>query len=488
MRKKPWLLITQEELEVDKVAQQEEKDESASSSASLLRQVKTLIDESKQNKDDTAVDEQKKEDEEQLEDDQSANIEETGNEPEDTDEDSENMTNAEGGEDTLGVGSESIIESVEIFMALEENVDLMVAHSRIDNVNYTQEDWRTLLEKSGAFLKNVGVPVSTFLIKKIGAGLVAASTMAAKGVYYSFKALAKAVDQSVNSYRRLHKKIDSIEQSLKLIEEESIEKVTNGLMYEKQSVVNSIFSGTRFNPAESLKNYNLFVKNYVQNNTGQLRVEVNRINGLLGQIMTSRINNPQQLMRTNDFSKGLVRKDLAGYAPPNDLLDTYVSEILLPGNVRYACYLPKEDIETVEDFYLAYKHTDFFFAKEFVNFTGFSKVPYATTKEVKEMLGLIKEAVQQGETQLKTLASMLSLKNSLNAKIKAALTYAQAKVTQEKSVLTVLQFFNLKLYLIKEGFVRTNIEVELQNRKILFSYVRYLEASLLQLADQSRKM
>jgi hypothetical protein len=101
------------------------------------------------------------------------------------------------------------------------------------------------------------------------------------------------------------------------------------------------------------------------------------------------------------------------------------------------------------------------------------------------MLKEIKEIQIWGDGYLKNLKELTGYKKLIEYNLRSMAQKLTAKVTASKQEVQAIEYINLKIYFFQKCFIRDMVDIERTNRRILLSYVRYMEASVLALAQTS---
>jgi hypothetical protein len=399
---------------------------------------------------------------------------------------SSNMINASGGEEDINVGQEHLIEAAQISMAIE------------DLFNAAQEDWKDNISSAGsatfkgisasaAFLKNIGVQYGEPLLKAIGKTALYAITMALKGFFYSTKALVKATDNSLNSYKKLYKRLIIIEETLALIEQSKIKDEKSPNFYQNKKVIFNISNQSEFKPFSTLKDYNVFLKDYVGLTTEKVQSDLTGIRILSSSLLSGKISKPEEIMQTNKASMGLIKGSVPGYQPNDDLLDVYHYSEPLPGHITLIAYLPKKDLTNSSDIYTSYHQSTFFYGYNLGQMKTPVKVPYLKLTEAKKLYQEVLDTTKQSEIILTQLKELKTVKDTVGLNLKGLLVRLTDKVNKTSLNSEIIQFISLKMYFIQKCYTRPMIEIDKQNRKILFNYCRYIESSLFDILENKKQ-
>jgi hypothetical protein len=398
---------------------------------------------------------------------------------------SSNMLNASGGEEDLNSGQEHLVEAAEISIILESLI------------KQSQEDWRDSvatygsatfkgISASAAFLKDIGVQYGTPLLKAIGKTALYSITMALKGLFYSTKGLIKATDNSLNSYKKLYQRLQTIEETLALIEQSKIKDEKSPNFYNNQKVIFNISNQAEFKPFYTLSEYRTFLNDYVAKTTDKVRSDLTGIRILSSSLLSGKISNPEEIMKTDNASKGLVKGPIKGYQPSSELVEVYSYPKLLPGHMTLIAYLPKKDLKDISDIYTAYHHSAFFFGYHLGQMMTASKVPYLNLSDAKMLYKEVLATAKQSEIILNQLKELKSFKDTIGLNLKGLLSRITDKINNTNINSTIIRFIALKMYFIQKCYTKNMIEIDKQNRKILFNYCRYIEASLFDILENKK--
>lgn len=488
-------IISTEDSEVDKVYDEEHNSEDSSNSSELSTQVKALIDENKE-KEETPEEEQaagdvqpedgqgtanQDADPEEVTEEEASETDEEAN-TDDSDDTAGDEADEEDGGNELNAASEMIMESFQIILAAESAVNLLSQRAAQEGIG---ESLKESSLQAAAYLKNAGIEYGPKIFKFLGKSIIFALGMTLKGLHKSTKALGIAVEDSRNSYIKLGQRVKNIEASLALLKEQGIEKVQPGSLYTKESVIRALYTGSEFKPQTALIGYKTFLKNYIGRNTERAEKSYYGLRQLFGRVALSEVNDMTSVMFEAPATQGLTQSAVPGYKAINADVEVYHYPQSLPGNLLFMAYLPKKDLETPEEVYTAYRSSRFFIGLNLNQAKGFGKVPYLNVSEVAAMLKEIKEIQIWGDGYLKNLKELTGYKKLIEYNLRSMAQKLTAKVTASKQEVQAIEYINLKIYFFQKCFIRDMVNIERTNRRILLSYVRYMEASVLALAQTS---
>ena len=443
--------MAREELNVDKVYDEENKYNSSDNSTDLETKVK-------ENLKDTETDE---EDENKSEEPSGDNVADTSS---DNDDDSDDTT------DDLDVAVECYkIAISDLYPSL-----------KLEDYDSGSTAILNKIKSGAVYLKDIGIEYGPTVLKALGTGLLVSITMALRGFIYATGFLVKTIDKAINSYSSFETKIAKLEQSLADIKKAKIIKVSTNEQYSSKTIIGHMLSG-KHTPVDSISIYEKFLINCISKTASKVESTNEGIKLLIGQAISERVKLTPNLINEIDAQIGLKKASVMGYKPDSDLVETYSYPVPLPGNLIYLAYLPKVNLEET-DIKEAYSNSAIFYGKDSSNISVVTKIDYATVEELTAILKTMSDICKWGKQHTVSLKSILSSRNGIKYSIKGFLNSLIKRATKNKDTDMLSKIIFLKLNFLDNCYIRSTDDTENITRKVLSNYLAYCQASLLELS------
>ncbi len=446
-----------EELEVEKVYNEEKTYMNDSNTDDLEKIVKQNIEDTKEDKD----------------------IEPNTDEP------------AADSDPDLSEAMENYYESIHISMSLENT---SIAIEEIPEFIKTGASATGELMKEGAmsagkgllagavYLKDLGVQYGPDIIKAIGKAALYTIEMILKGLFKGTKALINMSEKSIHSYKSFDSKAEKLKESIAALKKANKTKVTTGNKYTKETIIKHLIIDHKVKPIESIKVYQFFVRDYLMRSSRKIEEVIAGIRILIGKTSYEGYKQPTKYMGEKEASSGLVKKEVSGYEPDSEFVDSYVYPHTLPGNTLLLAYLPKSELTDMEEVYEAYTNSQIFLGKNMKTMSSIPPTEYGTLEEINSLLGEIQLLCKLGMQYAATFKHIEKQRNSIKYSLKGLIDLLLKKKDKHKIDSRMTEAISLKAMFIDKCYIGSMIDVEDYTRLVIRSYIDYCQASLLELS------
>ena len=329
-----------------------------------------------------------------------------------------------------------------------------------------------------AYLASTGLEYGTIVAKHVAKGVAIALDHTFKAAVAGGKAIAAYVKKRMESFERFKSRFeefDKVLQKLKPVASDPPE----GLLCKKDALLQDIISGTSASPLDNLNVFKNFFSHIVEevkagyvNSAGQLKM-------LIGKAMSSTITPPVVYMHDKLQVKGFVNKELSGYKPAEEGIDSYVYNKLLPGNIAMVVQIPSDKIKDGLTLIKLNQASKMLLAVDDKAKPPVLQIPYLSFQGLEKFSKGLMEIADAGIQQMKLYGDIDSVRNKLEHSVKAYAKHlfdSKEEVTVENSL---VDYVSAKFAFMDHTY--------LAGLMAIHSYtVQYLEACLTFAKDNAK--
>ena len=383
-------------------------------------------------------------------------------------------------EDDISRAMESYHEAIQVSMAIE---DLSVASEEIPEfiTNGAKVAGNVALD-AAVFLKDIGFKYAPPLIKAVGKATLFSIEKTLKGLFYGTKALIRISEKSIHSYKSFDSKGEKLKKSIALLKAAKKTTVTTGKKYAKEKTIANMSIDSHTKPLETIKVYSEFMSKYVLGASGRIDSSVTSIKLLIGRAGYGGIKQPTKYIGEEKAIVGLSKRTISGYDPDSNNVDSYVYPKVLPGNTLLIAYVPKKDLVDMSDVYDAYTNSQIFLGKSFHGSNIPQTINYMSLSEVESLLKEIQSMCAMGTQYVATFKHIEKQRNSIKYSLKGLLNILARNTDKVKIDKSVTEAIYLKNMFIDKCFIGSMQDIEYNTRMTIRSYLDYCQDNLIELS------
>jgi hypothetical protein len=325
----------------------------------------------------------------------------------------------------------------------------------------------------------LGLTYGPDIVKALYKGVIYVFGKLARLLYVGTKTLAKYIERRVNAFSSLKKSIESLEKSLEIVGKNGD---LTGQQFTDKRVINSLKIGLNADFTANTKQLTTFLNGTILGIGRQVKNDIQAISYLIAASQSKLIKPPIDLFVVKPFLNGMKQDDLAGYE--NDELSTVGYKCLeaLPSDVVLMAFLPRQDLDGIEQLVKAYNESKLFLGMDLQNFKSVSSVDYMTPEQLKLFLKELKNLCDACITHERFYTDIMVSKKQLKFGFKNYLTRlvgSDRKVTVKESL---VEYVFLKAMFIDKVYLVGSMDVHDYCAKIINYGISFAEAHVKKLS------
>ena len=367
------------------------------------------------------------------------------------------------------VGLESFLNNH--VLALEEFVSL-------ENDFYSSHHYTSKLVDAFKRVKDIGFKYGPILLKHVYKGVVGALNLVFKTLVNSTVLISKLSAQYRHSYEDHKERIAELKKAVELINEGLVDPPDNNDRYGNGVIIKKLASRNSvdfLSLANEVLKFNTVVFDF------SMKEMTNNVNGTLALIqmaMSSNVKAPSGLMTESTAMPGLVSKRIPGYDFSDAYVESYVHNVVLPGNILFIGHFPKKALTSREDILEAYKDAKVFMGYDEEHSISDESVEYLGIEDISNYLNILDQLCDIGLKENEKLDRILKIKRNIKIKLSLYLKYlaaAKEKVSIEDSL---AEYIGLKIKYFDNVYIKGSNAVYEYNTHYIANSLTYLTACL----------
>ncbi len=294
-----------------------------------------------------------------------------------------------------------------------------------------------------------GVTHGPDLLKKAYKGVIRAFDAIASGLIVSINFVNSYLERRSRSLDKLSSSIDALQQAVSSIEDMSS---LQDEQFTTAEVINGLKISNSVDFVSNIKVLETCVVKVVNGIDAKIRNDTIGTSHLIAQSGAFRTQ-PDVLMAVGPFSTSLKKETVDGYKHNEDLTISYKYSESLPSDAVLMAFLPKEDLNGIEQISHAYEDSKIFLGLDMSTFKSIEKVDYMTKPQLQEFLKELRVLCDVCIKQRKVYTDLLESKKRLRFTFKnyfTKLASGDRKVTVKESL---VQYVYLKSTFIDKVYL-----------------------------------
>jgi hypothetical protein len=350
----------------------------------------------------------------------------------------------ESGSDGLSVGTEGLRD---LSFSLEE----WSTYDVVDTAVKSKGVIATAFGAAVSALTLIGVVYGPAVVKTLYKGVIYVFGKLANLLYTSIRTLSIYIERRVKSFNNLNASIASLEKAVDLLEtSESLE----GQTYSNQKIINSLKIGSSIDLAANISVLNSFVKQTILNLDKKIHNDNMAIGHIIASSKTGLGTTPSKLLAITPFINSMQPSEMEGFVNDKDTTVSFKHSTVLPSDVVLIAFLPKQELESLEDITKAYNGSKIFLGMEQASFKNIASIDYMTPEQLKLFLKELKNLCNTCILHEKFYNNVMQSKKHLKFGFKnyfTSLTKSSSKVTVKDSLVELVYLRSMfidKVYLM----------------------------------------
>lgn len=258
------------------------------------------------------------------------------------------------------------------------------------------------------YLKDIGFEYGPVLLKHVYKGVLYALNKTVRAVVQGGVSITKYADKKIHSYQNMQLDLKKIKETLELLDDK---KITTE--YTKDVVINQLKIGTNFNFKESIsvaqKFFEAFFDGFEKNVRGNIAVTRN----IVASVIHEQAVQPSQLTYERFNFSNFIRRNVDGYVPSSENVDTYSYQYVLPGDLIFVGWLPKQSLTDHDAIVDAFNNSKMMLGVNTHASVVKDGVDHLTLSEIKEMVNTLESICAYGVELEKTYKNVIKARNGV---------------------------------------------------------------------------
>lgn len=453
-----------EQLEVDKLHDQEVETEAKGEFDSLYEGIKQEVEQKKAQADNTDTDEE--------------SLDATPETDPNADADATDDTEVESPEasETENVDSEDAATSLESFVQYHtQSFKYSVAQEEV----FTKENMMggaryvggKVLDGLG-YLKDIGFEYGPVLLKHVYKGVLFAMNKTVKAVVQGTVSITNYTKRRINSYKNIKTRIAALREAIELIEEP---KDSDLGLFTNEIVINQLKIGSNYDIHSNVKIAQRFFEAYFSSFEKNVTGNVNATRNLVNAVLHEQVIVPSNIVTEKFSMNGLVKHTLSGYKSKSNEIEAYSYSYMLPGDVTFIAWLPKLNLRSREAVASAYSGSKIFLGMNIEASKVKDGIDYLSISDIKQYLDTLDSICDYGINLEKSFDRVVRLRNSIRGTLNVYMRFllkAQNKVSIENSM---SDYIALKVAYLDRTHIAGALYVNDYMARVLTSSLTYLK-------------
>lgn len=399
-----------------------------------------------------------------------------------TDPDTEEDTVSKDGEETSEPSDGADAESSELDVGTEELRNVTFSLESYDDEVGTKKFTEVVtlpLSLALHALITLGITYGPSIVKALYKGVIYIFGKLAKLLYVGTQTLAKYIERRVYSFGRLKDSIASLEKTIAILEDSDS---LSGQSFTDQKVINSLKIGKNTDLTANIDTLNQFLNHVVLSIDKQVRNDVSAINYLIAASATGGVKNSNSVLTVKPFINGMKVQRIEGYENSDISTVSYKCLEVLPSDVVLMAFLPREDLQSIEELTPAFNDSKLFLGFDISNFKEVTSIDYMTLEQLKLFLSsltrLCELCIRHEQLYTNIMVSKKQMKFGFKNYL-SRLIESDHKVTVRESL---VEYVFLKAMFIDKVYLVGAMDVHDYAAKIISHGLSYVEAHVKKLS------
>lgn len=258
------------------------------------------------------------------------------------------------------------------------------------------------------YLKNIGFEYGPVLIKHVFKGVLYALNKTVRAIVQGSVSMAKYVDKKIHSYENMQADLKKIRDTLELLDDKKIETE-----FTKEVIINQLKIGNNFNFKESVQIAKTFFEAFFNGFEKNVRGNIAVTRNIVSSVIHEQAVQPTQVIVDRFNFNNFIRRNVDGYIPISDNVDTYAYQYVLPGDLIFIGWLPKHNLTDHESIVNALNSSKMMLGVNTQASAVKDGVKHLTLREIKDMVKTLEAICAYGIELEKSYRSVIKTRNSV---------------------------------------------------------------------------
>lgn len=357
---------------------------------------------------------------------------------------------------------------------LRENQDGSIA---MENAFMTQ------VADGAKSLMALGVEYAPKLLSGLYKGVVYVASKLTKLLLVSTATVTKYIDRRTNSFGNLKKQIQEYRKALDLVKSSpSEDKDGEQAPYTNVKVINSLKIRDSVDFTANIKALKAFTTVAIHGIDRQITTDIAAIKHLIAMAESGSVKIPQSILDVKPFGNGFHKGTLAGYPAGDDFTETYKYNEVLPSNVVLMATLPKADLSSIEDISKAYNASSLTLGFDSASFKEVPSVNYMTADGLAEFLDSLEELCDACIAHQALYEKVAKTKHQLKFTFKSYVTSLASSSSKVSLKNSLIEYVYLKSVFVDKVYLVGAMDIHDYSSKVMSYGLSFVKDNLKKLA------
>jgi len=382
----------------------------------------------------------------------------------------------------------------------KEAIESLREHYSDTSYNVSNEDFSDHLHSAGSYLGQAALDGASFvgnaaldgikyvgglgvahgpdLIKAVGKGILYSLEKILSSLIKSSIAIVKFAKKHILTFKSYKDKIVKLKEALNLYKSLTTKKEFNSEeeLYKSKEYIKLLKIKDNFNFDKNSSVFLELFNAYTNEILIKVRNNLASTKTLIGRVSKGDVNKPNRFMVEDISFTGFTKKNVKGYEPDHEGLDTYVYSKILPGDEILLGYAPSKVLESNELIEEAYKHSKIFLGFEVNESNVSEEVPFISIDNLEKYLEELTMICDIGIKQDKVFDEVIKIKDSLKSGLRDYLGFLYKSKEQVSTRESLIHFISLKAGFIDVTFISGSLALQNYAIKHLNASTQYCKS------------
>lgn len=293
--------------------------------------------------------------------------------------------------------------------------------------------------------------------------------------------LEKYIEKRKYAIAQFKSKIESAEKALQAIQNKDGQIDLTDEKYSDVKNINMLKISEEVNFTKTVNAYNEFLQNAIKSITDNVHSEIMGTKQLISYQLTASVKAPMTFMKVKQLQLQMNAGSVEGYDTPEHT-ESYHYKNVLPGDVLFIANLPRSDIDDIATLKDAYHQSQIFLGFNQASFKPIETVDYMNVQELAGFLASLKKLFETSAEQVRLYEQILREKTQLKYGLR---NYIQNLSNQDSRVNlsdSLAEYVYLKTLFTEQVYIKTAMDVQEYAGRILSAGLSYVEANIKRLS------
>lgn len=343
---------------------------------------------------------------------------------------------------------------------------------------YSSNGITEAIKKSFKYLGYLGITYGPGIASHTYRGVVYAMGSIIKLLFNSIVFLTKYINRHVNSFTKLKADIKDARSVLaELKNKKDISDLTN-VKYNNTKVINTLKAGDSLDLIKNIKSLSHFINTTISQIDISIKNDIGSIKHIVARSSFGTIQAPINIMKVNCLNDVLFKGSVRGFDEGGDLVESYVSKQLLPGDVVLMAKLPIEDVNSLEDITKAYNSSSMFLGINADSFKSVDTIDYMTVDVLSNFLDSLERLCDLCITHQSLYENIKKQKTGLRYNFKnyfSAIVSSTNKISLGNSL---IEYIYLKSIFIDKVYLAAAVDVHDYAVRVITSGLSFTKSNI----------